>query len=122
MPDLQDDGTGAIFDSLDLGLIVLDRELRIVTWNAWIASASGIPAAAASGRRLPELFPDAALGRLTSAASQALESGTSSILTHSLRSALLPLKTRAGRILAHNIAVRAVSDRASDRCLLQITD
>ena len=32
----------AAFDALDSGVVVLDRDQRVVCWNYWFASASGI--------------------------------------------------------------------------------
>ena len=45
----------SVLDAVDAGLIVLDRERRIVQWNAWMASASGYALADARGKRLAEL-------------------------------------------------------------------
>ena len=64
---------GSVFDALDTGLILLDGDRRVVGWNAWMASASGIAGAAAHGRRLGELFPDLASARLDTAIEHALE-------------------------------------------------
>ncbi len=112
----------AILDSLDLGVVLLDAEAQIVAWNAWIAAATGISAQAASGKQLGELFPAETVRRVSLAASEALESGTATILTHSLHPSLLPLKTRAGRPLTHNISVRSVGNRPAGGCLIQVVD
>jgi PAS domain S-box-containing protein len=113
---------GAIFGGLDVGLILLDGEHRVVGWNAWMNAASGISAAAAIGRPLKEVFPDAVPPRLGTAIAHALELGASSLITHSLHPAVFPLRTRIGKKLIHDISVRAVGDRPQVRCLLQIVD
>jgi transcriptional regulator with PAS, ATPase and Fis domain len=92
-----------VFDAVDTGLIVVDGDHRVIACNAWFTSAARIGAEEAIGRTIEELFPQTGTGRLTSAVAEALKYGTSSILTHSLHPALLPLKTRAGRVLIHDV-------------------
>ena len=97
-----------MLDALDSGVAVLDELGRITIWNAWLASASGIDPGAAVGRRFAELFPQARLTRLEQAIDDGLTLGASSLLTHSLHPNILPLRTRAGRGLIHDLAVRPV--------------
>ena len=104
-----------VFDAIDLGLILLDDDRRVIGWNAWIANASGIADAAARGHRLGELFPGRIPVRLDTAIAQALELGASSLVTHTLHPAILPLRTPAGRQLVHNITVRSSGKRPNLR-------
>jgi PAS domain S-box-containing protein len=112
----------ALFDALDLGMILLDADRRIIAWNAWLASAAEISAASAFGKRLEDLFPQARLTALTQAVSAALQSGASRLFTHSLHAALLPLHTRAGQPLIHDVTVRPAGSVRAPRCMIQITD
>jgi len=112
---------GAIHDTIDIGLVLLDGERRIVGWNAWMEHASGLPAATVRARVLDELFPGAP-PRLSTAIMHALELGASSLITHSLHPTVFPLRTRAGKPLVHDISVRAVGSRPSLQCLLQVVD
>jgi len=114
--------TADILDTLDSGVIVLDSDARVLTWNRWIAAATSINAEAATRRTLRELFPEQNLARLESAVKDALEFGASSVLTHMLHPALLPLKTRAGLDLIHDVAVRPVGTKPDQHCLVQIAD
>lgn len=113
---------GVVFDAIDMGLILLDGDRRVVGWNNWMEAASGISPAHANGQRLDELFPGHVSPRLATAMAQALELGASGLVTHSLHSSIFPLRTRAGRKLLHNIAIRAVGSRPELGCLLQIID
>ena len=45
-PDL----SGLIVHNSDFGLLVLDRDERVVVWNRWLAVHSGIEETAALGR------------------------------------------------------------------------
>lgn len=116
------DLTAEVLDALDSGLIVVDAERRVIAWNAWMTWASGLTADQVRHRALAELFPQQRLGRLGAAIDEALEVGASSLLTHALHPNLLPLKTRAGRTLIHDVAVRPVGDKPFKRCVVQIAD
>ncbi len=122
MHQLQDELLSAAFDAVDTGLIVLDATMNVVAWNAWFASASGISLREAVGKRLDKLFPGAISPGLKSAITYTLETGSSRLLTHSLHPFLLPLRTRSGKQLIHNISVRPLGTRPDLRCLLQIDD
>jgi PAS domain S-box-containing protein len=122
MPASEGPAFGSAFDALDIGVAVVDQDGRVIAWNDWLASASGIDPASAIGRDLAALFPNARLGRLTTIVAQALASGASGLMTHALHPALLPLRTRAGRPMTHNVSVRPIGERPYAACLLQITD
>ena len=111
-----------IFDMMDMGVALLDDDSRVVVWNAWLASAAAISAEAALGRRLDELFPGAVANQLTIAVAASLASGTSRLLSQSLHSALLPLKTRSGQDMIHDVTVRAVNSGHGRYCLVQVSD
>jgi PAS domain S-box-containing protein len=118
----QNDLPRAVFDTVDLGMALLDRNGRVIGWNAWLASAASISPDAAIGRTLAELFPLTGINQLAIAVLASLESGTSRLLSQSLHPALLPLKTRAGLPLIHDVTVRAVGPPANRLCLIQISD
>ena len=122
MHQIEDELLSAVFDAVDTGLIVLDGGTHVVAWNAWFASASGISSQDAAGRQLEELFPGAVPPGLKSAIGDALDAGSSRLLTHSLHPLLLPLRTRSGRQLIHNVSVRPLGARPHLRCLVQIVD
>jgi PAS domain S-box-containing protein len=112
---------GPVFDAVDIGLVVLDSERCIVGWNEWIARVSRHPAEDVLGKNLCAVFPDLSDTRLPDVIDDALQAGSSSVLTHTLNS-LLPLKSDSGEPLLHNIVVRPVFSAPAKYCLLQITD
>ncbi len=122
MPPINDSLSHACLDALDLGLIVLDGDAHVVEWNGWMSSASGLRGSDVGARSLADLFPTARLTRLLAAVSDALSSGASSLLTHTLHPNLFPLKTRTGRAMVYNVAVRAVGEKPYTHCLVQIVD
>ena len=46
-----------LFDTVDLGIALLDCDHRVIAWNAWLASATAISADVAAGRPFEDLFP-----------------------------------------------------------------
>ena len=56
------------------------------------------------------------------AVTASLESGTSRLLSQSLHPTLLPLKTRSGQDMIHDVTVRAVDYPPSRYCLIQVFD
>ena len=111
-----------VIDALDCGVAVLDGSGQVTLWNDWLASATGVAPREALGKRFSDLFPDARLARFERAVDEALTLGASSLLTHSLHPQILPLRTRAGRELIHNLAVRAVGAKPYRRCMVQVAD
>jgi PAS domain-containing protein len=47
-----------IVQCLDVGVLVLDREYRVVVWNSFMENHSGLGADQVQGRVLFELFPE----------------------------------------------------------------
>ena len=112
---------GPVFDTVDIGLVVIDSDGHVVGWNEWMARVSRRPAQQVLGKSFFEIFPDARDTRLPGVIEDSFQVGSSSILTHTLN-ALLPLQGEGGEPLLHNIVVRPVSSRHANYCLLQITD
>jgi PAS domain S-box-containing protein len=112
---------GPVFDTVDIGLVVIDSEERVVGWNEWMARIARRPAQEALGKSFYDIFPDARRTRLAAVIADAFQVGSSSILTHTLNE-LLPLQGEGGDPLLHNIVVRPVSSAHANCCLLQITD
>jgi len=123
MTDPTDPDFGAdLRDALDSGLAVVDRDLRVITWNDWLVSASDVTKSRALGRPLAEVFTGENVTRLASAIGFAFESGASRLLSHTLHPNLLRLKTRAGQTLIHDVTVRPVGAMPYAHCLIQIVD
>lgn len=117
-----------LVDAFAVGVATLDAQRKIVLWNTWLADRSGIPAGGAAGRRIEELFPDAAHSRLTEAIDYAIDKCMPALLSPALNGGLLALsqtpgdKRPEGR-MRHLIHVVPLADQPDvGACLLQITD
>lgn len=112
---------GPVFDTVDIGLVVIDSEGCVVCWNDWMARIARLPVREVMGKSFYDIFPDVRRTRLPAVIADAFQVGSSSILTHTLNT-LLPLRGEGGDPLLHNIVVRPVSSARANYCLLQITD
>ena len=111
-----------VLDATAGGLIVVGSDGLITHCNAWMTLASGMPLEKVCGHSLREVFPATDVQLLERAAEAALVAGASTLLTHSLHPMLLPLKTRSGDVLLHDVMVSAVGEPPRRRCLIQIAD
>jgi PAS domain S-box-containing protein len=112
----------AILDAIAAGVIVVGTDRTIVHWNSWMVSASRRLESDVIGKRLEQVFPEAKLRVLGRAVESAIEAGASTLLTNALHRELLPLRTRAGRPLLHDVVVSPVGEAPSRRCIVQIAD
>ena len=116
------DNEGAILDAVATGLIVLDTNRTIAHWNAWMALASRRHESDVIGKRLEQIFPEANFRVIGRAIESAIDAGASTLLTNALHTTLLPLRTRAGRTLLHDVVISPVGDAPPRRCVIQIAD
>ena len=100
---------------------MLDSHSSIIVWNDWLSGVSRISKELALGKNLCDLFPSLRDTRLPAAIEDSLQTGSSSILTHSLNR-LLPIRGEDEQRLVHNIVVRPLTIAESRCCLLQIND
>lgn len=71
------------------GILTTDRELRIQSWNQWLAAHSGLQEKDVLNRLLTEVFPDLESRRLLARFARALQ-GEVSVLSTALHEYLLP--------------------------------
>lgn len=76
-------------DIAPYGIFTTDADLVIREWNQWLATHSGLAAAAVVGRRLVQVFPDVAHRRLDEHFHRALR-GEVAVLSTALHRYLLP--------------------------------
>ena len=78
------------------GIFTTDHELRITSWNHWLATQSGIAEAQVVGRLLVEVYPDLEARRLLRRFQRAL-AGEISVISTALHRYLLPFEASAAR-------------------------
>lgn len=114
-----------IVHNSDIGLLVIDRDERVVVWNRWLAVHSGIPEATALGAKLTGLWPTIAKSRAHQAIREALEHGRAGFISHAFNPMPFPLHglagDRFGDPIDQLVLVRALDSEGGERrCLIQI--
>lgn len=112
-------------EGLDMGVIILDAKAEVVHWNTWMSRHSGVPRREAVGACLNGLFPGMAQGRLAAAIEDAIATGLSAVISHSVNANLFPLLRHDGIVdepVAQSIVVRPVQVNGASGCLIQVFD
>ena len=111
-----------------IGLMVLDREERVVLFNNWLAKAANLTEQDALGGSLLQMFPELKGSRLQSAVETSLQKGFPALLSQSLNRSPLPLfvgdeERNMGLRMEQQIQVIPLGSGETRRyCLIQITN
>jgi diguanylate cyclase (GGDEF)-like protein/PAS domain S-box-containing protein len=109
----------------NLGLIVLDTSQRIVLWNHWMSSHSGLSASRVQGNELFELFSELAGQRLEQAVHSALASNLPTQLPQALNRSpfpLFPAGTWGGERIEQAVSVTPFTEGKERYCLIEVSD
>lgn len=120
-------GCVEIWNAIDLGLILIDSEGKVMLWNDWIAEHSGIAADFAQNKSLESLFPGGLSGAFKAAIKNALSHKLAIVLSNALHRSPLPLYSLP---IGHNrnrmqqsITIKPINLRENTHsCLIQVTD
>ena len=132
-PDLVLDREAAILrwivDAMQLGVIVVDAETRVLLMNNWILRHAGLAAEAIGERRLAEVFPEIRGGRFEQAVAFSLKNNCPSVVSQTLNRSPLPLFKRGADSAPERIlqAIQIIPARARDGsretlALIQVSD
>lgn len=113
----------SVLDATNQGMVVLDRDLRIVAWNRWMARHAHLDAAGVAGKNFFDILAPFDNKRVESAVHQALK-GFPSVLSQSLNKSPLPLSIQpGGERIQQAIAVTPIDTPGMARhCLIQVSD
>lgn len=78
-----------------VGILVVDATLTVRTWDAWLASATGIPSHEATGRPLAAVVPDIAARGFLARFERVLATGEVQVLAPAFHHYLVPCPPRA---------------------------
>lgn len=118
--------SGGDFDALDhvpLGVMVFDRELRVLFWNACLEEWTGVRREQVLGRdvreRLPHLWEPRHAGRLK----DLFANGAPAVFSSQLHPHLVPAPLRSGRLrVQHSTAVAVPADGGGYHALVAVQD
>ena len=117
-----------VFDTVHLGIVVLDHERRVVMWNGWMARHAGLGESDVLGRDLFALFSELRGKRIEQAVGQALQKNFPSLLSQTLHKAPFPLFAHGisaphEERLRQAVSVSPLKANGSARhCMIQIAD
>jgi len=109
----------------NLGLMVLDADGRIVMWNQWLASHSGLSAQRVQGSDLFDLFPELRGQRLEQAVQSAMQSKLPQQLSPALNRSpfpLYPAGTWGGERVEQAVSVTPFAEGKERFCLIEVSD
>ena len=101
-------------EAMSAGLVVVDRQYRVLHWNSWMQRHSGIHSEEATGKSLTDIFPDIARRELERYVSQCLYDGRTHVLSPLIHGHLVPLKAIYGsetRLMLQKVKIMPVFDR-----------
>lgn len=108
----------------DIGIIVIGSDNSIVLWNQWIENTSARPASETIGKKLTEVFPELSGSRLEQVISDALNNGSSALLSSAWNLNTLPLfqPESAANHLLQSLMIKPISHNGMTYCLIEIFD
>ena len=114
------------FTDIESGLMVLDRDCRLVMWNAWMSKAARVASKDAVGKLLNEVFPTITETRVWKAIQSAVKHGMPALLSHTLNKAQFPLYRpfkQTEEVMRQIIVIKPTRIPGLERhCLIQISD
>jgi Amt family ammonium transporter len=113
----------AVLDSGGVGVLVVDQQRRVVIWNRWLASASGISSSDILGRPLQDAVPGMGDSSLYQGVIGALERGESALLSSDQSPFQLYARGDKGGkdALPHLFLIKPV-DTPLRHCLVEVLD
>jgi len=116
-----------IWDAINIGLILLDAEEKVILWNAWIERYSGISEKSVLHRSIESLFLDGMSPSLKRSIKNVLLRRLPAILSNALHHSPLPLYHSSAARHRHeriqqSIMVTPIAIAGRDFCLIQVTD
>lgn len=117
-----------ISNALNLGLIVVDAEGKVLLWNNWIAKYSNVKEADALNRPLEQAFSEPVSSAFSAALKNTLEYRLPVVLSTALHRTPLPLYSafeppRQQARMYQSITITPIRSQLNEPCcLIQITD
>ncbi|MBC3872833.1 sensor domain-containing diguanylate cyclase [Undibacterium flavidum] len=117
-----------ILDSINMGLVIVDADEKILLWNAWMEKHSGISAEKAMNQKIEEAFVSVPSAAFMTALRNNITYGLPSVLSNALHRSPLALfsvdEYFENQLAIHqSIAITSLARDDNQRCsLIQISD
>ncbi|WP_051294140.1 GGDEF domain-containing protein [Pseudoduganella violaceinigra] len=116
---------GRVLGLANLGFMVLDADQRIVFWNQWLASRSGMAASRVQGLTLLEAFPALSGRRIDQSLQSALANNLPSVLPQNQDRTPFPLfaaGTWGGERIEQSVTLTPFNEGKERFCLIEVAD
>ena len=80
-----------VFGSMPLGLIILNEQQEIISWNTWMQAKTHLSEEDVMGKVLQDLFPDMQYNRLDWACEQIFNFGAPQVISQILNKYIIPI-------------------------------
>ena len=114
------------FNKMDAGVIIIDTDKRVISWNKWMIRHSGITSSEALEKPIEELFPEVKTNRIIKGIDSAINKGLSSLIVDRfiLRNYFNLYSDRQLTERIHQkILISSLRDNNGDRvCMIYIVD
>ncbi len=115
-----------IFNSINLGLIVVNKQQTITLWNGWVEKHSGVHSVNALGKDISMAFSEPPSSALISAISNAINYGLPVVLSNALHRSPLALYERnfehRDKRIQQSISLTPINIGGERHCLIQVAD
>ncbi len=113
-----------LLDYVPLGVVVLDRDMKVIFWNACLEDWTETPRTALVGTDIRERFPHLAESRYMTRITELSRGGAPTIFSSQLHPHIIPSRLRGGRLrVQHTVAVAVPTiDGERFHSLLAIAD
>lgn len=117
-----------IFDTINMGIFVVDRDEKVLMWNGWLAKHARVPSQEALEKRVDQAFTAAPSPAFMAALRNTLNYGLPAVLSNALHRAPLALFSvddiGEDQLPIHqSITITALNTNEGHRCaLIQVTD
>nr|WP_314862193.1 sensor domain-containing diguanylate cyclase [uncultured Undibacterium sp.] len=117
-----------ILNSINMGLILVDADTKILMWNAWMEKHSGISSDIALQHNMSTVFPTAPSMAFSNSLKNSITYGLPAMLSNALHRSPLPLfgeeESLNKQIAIHqSITITVLDSDVADTCyLIQVTD
>jgi diguanylate cyclase (GGDEF)-like protein/PAS domain S-box-containing protein len=115
----------ALFDTVNIGLILINKEGCVLLWNEWIAKYSGVEAKDAINLALVDVFSEPLSKPIIAAIKRAITTKLPVVLSNALHKFPLPLfnLNGSGERISQSIILSPIKQKQGEViCLIQVTD
>ena len=111
-----------VLDCIEMGVIIIDGDQRIVSWNRYIERLSGLRSSAVNDRPLTEICPLFAQARYQAILTDAFEKNQCRFCSSKLHKALIYPRDDNAAPVRQNVTIMPITMSSQKYVVIQVTD